>query len=400
MRGLMVNKINFFILIILLCTAKSYSDYTKTGSIETVRENGYVTVIFYIEPVKELYYIFSNDKVIGSISSFQKIPDTDGKRRYICRYSLLHEKYTQEFRPGLDIMSVDPDKEIDKRLKKNPYIESVIFKTDIITLIDQRSMVLVPAGKFVMGCSDCDDDEYPEQVEYTGDFYIDKFEVSNIDYRKYADIKGLAYPDYWKENLDSSRNFKDVYFSLLPVIVTYYEAKDYATWAGKRLPLEKEWEKAARGPISPEKSGTKGPVYSWGKYFRDGLANTEEFWISDTNGINLKKIITEKFSISVLPKGYIPVDLYENESLSYYGAAHLDGNALEWTDSWYQPYSGNRKVNKKYGNQYKVLRGGAYFLPKSESRITDRKTGGMPDLYKDRIAGFRCVKNTAESDKK
>jgi formylglycine-generating enzyme required for sulfatase activity len=60
----------------------------------------------------------------------------------------------------------------------------------------------------------------------------------------------------------------------------------------------------------------------------------------------------------------------------------------------------NNKNNKKFGEQYKVIRGGSFFLPKNDSRITDRKTGGIPDLYKDRIAGFRCVKNVAENDKK
>ncbi len=396
----MLSKINFFILAALLYTSSAYSAYTKIGTVETFREDGYATVIFFTVPDKELYYIFADDVVMGTISSLQQIPDVSGKKRYLCRYSLLNNQYRDSLRPGLDIVYKDGDKEIDKRLQKNPYIESILYKSEILTPVDGRGMVLIPEGKFVMGCSDCDDDEYPEHVEFTGNYYIDKFEVSNSDYRKFADVKGINYPGYWKDQLNSEGNFINRYFGSLPVIVTYYEAVDYSIWAGKRLPSEIEWEKAARFPLSMEKTGTKSAVYSWGNGFIEGIANTEELWVSLQNGENLKKTISEKYQLTEIKKGYIPVDIYENESLSYYGVSHLDGNSLEWTDSWYLPYQGNRKSNKKFGKQYKVIRGGAYFLPKNDSRVTDRKTGGMPDLYKDRIAGFRCVKNIAENDKK
>lgn len=395
----MLKKINKLIIIFLLYATAVFSGYTKYGTIETLREDGYITVIFNTLPDKDLYYIYSNDKIIGNISSLKNIPDVYGKKRFLCRYSLLNDDFKSLLRPGLDIVSIDPDKEIDKRMQKNPYIDSTSYKPEIISLIDKREMLLIPAGKFLMGCSHCDDDEFPEHPEFLGDYYIDKCEVSNNDYKKYADIKGLSYPDYWKGQLDKSRNFTSLFFGSLPVIVTYYEAADYALWAGKRLPAEKEWEKASRLPLPIDTAG-KGSLYSWGSNFREGISNTEELWSSDKTGENLKKIITEKFVMSVPEKGYIPVDIFEKESLSYYGVAHMDGNALEWTDSWYQPYPGNTKSNKKYGNQYKVIRGGSYFLPKSDSRITDRKTGGMPDLYKDRLAGFRCVKNISESDKK
>ena len=399
MRGLMFSKMNFFFIVMLLYASSASSIYTKTGTIETIREDGYITVIFEKMPEKDLYYIFSNDKIIGNISSLKQIPDVYGKKRYLCKYSLLHEEYKQILRPGLDIVLIEADKEIDKRLNKNPYIDSTAYKPEIISLADKREMILIPEGKFLMGCSSCDEDEYPEHTEFLGYYYIDKFEVSNNDYKKYADIKGLVYPEYWKDRIDNSKNFLSPYFGSLPVIVTYYEAADYAVWAGKRLPYEAEWEKAARPPASMD-SGAKGALYSWGSEFREGIANTEELWLSDKTGENLKKITSEKYQLSSIEKGYLPVDIYENGSLSNYGIANLDGNALEWTAGWYQPYPGNKKNDKKYGNQYKVIRGGSYFLSKTDSRITDRKIGGIPDLYKDRVAGFRCVKNVSESDKK
>ncbi len=395
----MISKVNFFIMIIFLSTSAAFSAYSKAGVIETLREDGYITVIFDKIPDKDIYFILSDDKVIGNISSLKPLPDISGKKRYLCIHSLLNTEFKLILRPGLNIVSIDGDKEIDKRLYKNPYIDTTIYKSEIKSLIDNRDMVLIPAGKFLMGNSSSDDDEFPEHVEFLGDYYIDRFEISNGEYKKYADIKGLAYPGYWLDKLDGSGNFVSLYFSSLPVIVTYYEAADYAEWAGKRLPDEKEWEKASRLPLIMDKTG-KSAVYSWGSDFKEGISNTEELWLSEKTGENLKKSIIEKYGLTVIEKGYIPVDIYEKDSLSYYGVAHMDGNALEWTDSWYKPFPGNIKVSKKYGTQYKVIKGGAYFLSRTESRVTDRKTGGMPDLYKDRIAGFRCVKNIAESDKK
>lgn len=399
MRGLMLSKLNSFFMIMLLFTSSAYSGFLKTGVIETIREDEFITVIFEKTPERDLYYIISNDKIIGNISSLRQIPDVSGKIRYLCKYTLLDAGFKQILRPGLDLVIIESDKEIDKRLNKNPYIDSTSYKPEIVSLIDKRDMVLIPEGKFLLGCSLCDEDEFPEHPEFLGNYYIDKFEVSNNDYKKFADIKGLAYPDYWKQNLDISRNFTNIYFGSLPVIVTYHEAEDYALWAGKRLPTEPEWEKAARLPASPDGSA-KGAQYSWGSGFKDGIANTEELWLSKKTGENLKKTVSEKYGLIIPGKGYLPVEIYEKESLSNYGVANLDGNALEWTAGWYQPYPGNKKNNKKYGNQYKVIRGGSYFLSKTDSRITDRKIGGIPDLYKDRVAGFRCVKNVSENDKK
>ncbi len=399
MRGLMISKLNIFMLFFMVSASSLYAEYTKTGEIETLREDGYITVIFNKVPDRDHYFILSEEKAIGKISFLKQIPDVYGKKRYLCRYFLLNPGYKQILRAGLEIAIPDSDKEIDKRLQNNPYIESVVYKSQIISIIDNREMILIPAGKFLMGCSLGDEDEFPEHVEFIGDFYIDKFETSNSDYKKYADIKGLGYPEYWMDKLDSTGRFISPYFGSLPVIVTYYEAADYAKWAGKRLPSENEWEKASRPPLSMDTAG-KGASYIRGGVFIEGISNTEELWLSEKTGENLKKKIIEKYGPAIPEKGYIPVDIYENDSLSYYGVAQLDGNALEWTDSWYQPYAGNTKSNKKYGTQYKVIRGGAYFLSAVDSRVTDRKTGGMPDLYKDRMAGFRCVKNIAEGDKK
>jgi len=394
-----LSKLNMLFIIVIFYTSSALSEFNKLGVIESLREDGYLTVIFNEVPERELYYISSDEKIIGNISYLKKIPDIYNKNRYLCKYSLLNDGFNRILRSGLDIVIINTEKEIDKKAQENTNLVSSLYKKEIISLTDKREMVLIPEGKFLMGSTGSDQDEFPEHEEFLGNYYIDKYEVSNSDYKKFADIKGVKYPDYWKNQIDRKSNFISVYFSSLPVIVSYYESAAYAAWAGKRLPSELEWEKAAKPPESSGKTG-KGYLYSWGAIFRENLANTEEFWASEKNGENLKKTIIQKYGLTILEKGYLPVDMFEKDSLSYYGVAHLDGNALEWTDSWYQPYPGNNRVNKKYGTQYKVIRGGAFFLTKTDSRITDRKTGGIPDLYKDRVAGFRCVKSIAVSDKK
>ncbi|MCL2155704.1 MAG: formylglycine-generating enzyme family protein [Leptospirales bacterium] len=405
----MLRKFIFFIILSLsvgvgvihLGRPIAYSQdtpYIQAGVIETIRDKDYLTVLFDTTPDKDMYYIYSGDKIIGNISSLKEIPEISSKKRYLCNYSLLKDEFRKILRPGLDIVIVLIDKEIDKELRKNIYTDSPSYKTEIISPIDKREMVLIPEGDFFMGCSYCNDDEFPEHREFLGDYYIDKFEVSNNDYKVFADIKGRDYPEYWKDQMDKKNNFLNLYFASLPVIVTYYEAEDYASWAGKRLPSEIEWEKAARFPEAKEKTGQR-TLYSWGNKFKDGISNTEEFWSSDKVGQNLKKKIMEKYGLAKTEKGYIPVEMYEKEALSYYGVANLDGNALEWTNSWYKGYSESDKISNKYGEQYKVIKGGSYFLSKNDARITSRKIGGSPNLYKDRIAGFRCVKSVSESDK-
>lgn len=395
----MPNKIKAAIALFFISVSLAYSGNTVTGKIESIRENGYITVIFDSPAEKDRYYIKSDETVIGDIISLKKIEGVYGKSRYLCRYTLVRENYLNILRPGLDITVIESDKEIDKRLQKNPYIDTYEYKREIRSVIDGREMVLIPSGKFQMGCSVCGDDEYPEHTEYLDDYYIDKYEVSNSEYKHYADIKGVRYPDYWKDQINENGDFISPFFGSLPVIVTYNEGAGYARWSGKRLPTENEWEKAARKPVADDRH-SGGGLYSWGRGFKQGIANTEELWFSEKTGENVKKLTAEKYSLATVSKGYLPVDIFDSESLSFYGAVNLDGNALEWTDSWYRAYPGNRKSNKKYGDQYKVVRGGAYYLPAGDARITDRKIGGIPDLYRDRLAGFRCVRKPVESDRK
>jgi formylglycine-generating enzyme required for sulfatase activity len=298
----------------------------------------------------------------------------------------------------MTVISIKPDKSIDSRYDKKPYIERIEYKKEIISSIDKREMLLVRSGKFLMGSASGEKDEFPESIEDLPDFYIDKYEVSNSDFKQFLDETAGHYPDYWNNKLGSDGEFTSEYFRDLPAIVTYMEAAKYAAWCGKRLPDEKEWEKAARRPLDSEKKNMDN-VYTWGNDFVEGISNIREFWENDNTGKNLKETVKKEYKLEKLNKGYIPVKIYEPSAVSYYGVVHMDGNALEWTESWYEAYKNNHFRDKRFGNQYKVVRGGSYFLPEKNSRVTDRKIGGIPGLEKDRMAGFRCVKDVSPMDR-
>src|SRR5436309_11549199 len=131
------------------------------------------------------------------------------------------------------------------------------------TAVPER-MVLIPAGKFWMGravtlvvdsinvrARDAYDD-VPANNIYLDAFYIDQYEVTNADYAKFLAAKGGKAPWHWPQgNIPKGEEKFPVYN------VNWFEATDYCKWAGKRLPTEAEWEKAARG-------GLDRKIYSWG----------------------------------------------------------------------------------------------------------------------------------------
>ncbi len=395
-----MNRNNIFrIILIFLLVSPSIegaSRFKQTGVIETLRKNGGVTVLLNSFPEEKKYYLMNNQKIIGRIVFIRKIENSSRELRYLGRIKLLKHEYTSLMRPGAEIVLLPADKAIDKKFTRDSYKELIHYKPVIITNPDGREMVYVADGNFYLGSAAGDRDLQPGRVKNLPGYYIDKFEVSNIDFKKFADAAGTSYPEYWGDHLKKGK-FTSLFFAHLPVIVTYSEAAEYAKWAGKRLPEEEEWEKAARGPV--DKSLLNSSVlYTWGTLFKEGLANTEELWESEKTGENLKKTISLKYNIDKIVKGYLPVAVYEKMSASYYGLAHMNGNAPEWTASWYRAYEGSSYTDKKYGTQYKVIRGGSFYSGKARASVIDRKIGGIPSLYKDRAAGFRCVKDVVKND--
>ena len=149
-----------------------------------------------------------------------------------------------------------------------------------------EGMVLIPAGEFQMGSNapEAENDEQPVHTVYVDAFYMDKYEVTNAQYKQFIDAK----PEWRKDRIDS--NFHDgdyLYYwngndypdgkANHPVVyVSWYAAMAYAGWAEKRLPTEAEWEYAARG-------GLVGKKYPWGDGIDTDKANYDN--VGDTTAV-------------------------------------------------------------------------------------------------------------------
>ena len=236
--------------------------------------------------------------------------------------------------------------------------------------VQLMEMVTVPAGEFVMGSTDQDiewaaQNFFSESLDYYRDetpahkvtlkaFKIDKTEVTVGQYRLYMEQTGKPAPKY----MDNERFNQNA----LPVVgVTWQEAVEYCKAAGKRLPTEAEWEKAARG--------ADRRYYPWG--------NEADATRANVRGKN---------------DGYrytAPVGL-EAFGASPYGVRDMAGNAWEWTADWYQPHPGNAFPNDFYGEQFRVIKGGSWFSNLDLARIAVRGKN-LPDRRSNYV-GFRCVK--------
>ncbi len=227
-----------------------------------------------------------------------------------------------------------------------------------------NGMVFVPAGEFVMGSTlddlrhQADTDEWPQRRVWVDDYYIDVHEVTNAEYKRFVDSLHIEPPPRW---VDGNYGVGEDGFPV--VSVTWYEARAYAEWAGKRLPTEAEWEKAARG--------TDGRRFPWGDEFDPHRCN---------NGDRLMPIMQ-------FPDGVSP-----------YGCFDMAGNAAEWVEDRYAPYP--REPGQTlpgdiadrtwpYRGDRRVYRGGSWNSFGRYLRCANREAAppGKRWMY----VGFRCA---------
>ena len=213
-----------------------------------------------------------------------------------------------------------------------------------VSPIDGMVMVFVPQGEFLMGVDK--DNEYgfpnPGYTVYLDAYWIDQTDVTNAMYALCVDA-GACHEPHSPKNVDTV--FKG---DNQPAgFVNWNDADDYCRWAGRRLPTDAEWEKAARG--------TDGRTYPWGNQKPAG--NLLNFADINSSMQDADKNIDDGYKFTS------PVWNYP-DGASPYGALDMAGNAFQWVQDW----DGNYYVNPPYINpqgpssgEDKILRGGSCF---------------------------------------
>ncbi|MBM3791144.1 MAG: formylglycine-generating enzyme family protein [Acidobacteria bacterium] len=230
-------------------------------------------------------------------------------------------------------------------------------------VITPGEMVLIPAGEFILGTNDKDSNAFPEQKVDLPAFWIDKYEVTNMEFQAFAAETGFM-GEGDKEG-KSWRTFVSFQTAKNPVVyVTYNDASAYCKHAGKRLPTELEWEKAARG--------AEGSKYPWGEKWEANKSNTYE-------------------------TGYHqPVAIGQfQDDISPFGVHDMLGNVREWTDSWYKAYKGNSIRDPNFGENWRVVRGASSSVYGARFALWIRAAYAPGSLYD---FGFRCAKDAAPEE--
>jgi formylglycine-generating enzyme required for sulfatase activity len=283
---------------------------------------------------------------------------------------------------------------------------------------DEAVMVFVPAGEFLMGSknsdSDSEVDEMPQHLVALDDYWIDQKEVTYAMFQKFVQANGnyqtnmerKVTPVIWDIHT-GTRNKNDENKAIRegkswkcprgnkqgcnpssddPVVwISWDEAQKYCEWAGRRLPSEAEWEKAARG--------TGGLIYPWGESVDNGdrmnFADLSRCRQDPSSCDWADRVIDDK-SFNLASVGSYP------QGRSPYGALDMAGNVWEWVEDSYgeffydsaesrQKNPINREDTKKH-----VLRGGSYLDEKKEARTANRY-GKFPQDITDVHVGFRCA---------
>ncbi len=252
---------------------------------------------------------------------------------------------------------------------------------------DGMTLIGIPEGKFWMG-SGTDDvyaepDEMPLRRVFLDGYWIDETEVTNAMFAECVRDGECKPPPSTFGPFSPHPYYGDDNFADYPVVnVTWYQAQAYCTWAGRRMPTEAEWEKAARG------TGARRFPWEW-----IGVADPEKLNFCDQacdfpwHVLDVKDGYAETAPVGTYPKGASP-----------YHVLDMAGNVWEWTADWYSANTYREPplrnpVGPEEGT-WRVARGGSWLdgvhvRTLVSARSANRHYQG-PDTARSDL-GFRCV---------
>ncbi len=246
--------------------------------------------------------------------------------------------------------------------------------------VDGMVMVYVPAGEFIMGASSDDpyalDWETPAHTVFLDAYWIDSTEVTNAMYAMCV-ADGACTSPMEKRSFSRSSYYEDASCGSYPVIhVTWQQAHDYCQWAGRRLPTEAEWEKAARG--------TDCRIFPWG---------------NDQPTTAMANLCGEECRMEPRESGFsdgfpdtAPVGFFTGD-VSPYGAYDVAGNVAEWVADRGQPdyysISPERNPGGPSTGETRVIRGGFFGVTLRGARLSARSF--LLPTTSSEYDGFRCA---------
>ena len=260
----------------------------------------------------------------------------------------------------------------------DPPIDKPIDKPPSTAVPD--GMVLIPAGTFEMGSEDGGSDEQPVHTVHLDAFYMDKYEVTNAQFKAFVDANprwqkdqtSRAYHDGDYLKLWSGNSYPSGKGNHPVVYVSWYAAMAYAEWAGKRLPTEAEWEFAARGRLA-------GKKYPWGDAITSADANYDGH-VGDTRPVG-----------RYAPNGYGLYDMAGN--VGEWCLDAFDEDFYAASDNSRNPIAGGKVDNFKTipTDPYRVLRGGSWIYDARGLRVANRNRRTPTNAGDD--GGFRCARS-------
>lgn len=230
-----------------------------------------------------------------------------------------------------------------------------------------KGMVYIPSGEFIMGKNtDKNTDHEPEHKVIVKGFWMDIHEVTNQEYLEFCQATNKNLPEFWGiDKYKSGEKYLDY-----PVIgISYFDAKAYASWAGKRLPTEAEWEYAARGGLTGKSFPTGDELELYPEEVLKGGTDRQLFPVMKRKPNN-------------------------------YGLYDMSGSVREWVIDYYNynyyQNSPNENPTGPEQGKFRVVRGGGWKSGKMCKPVYRRNA--LSANWVDICVGFRCVKDDAEKE--